>query len=109
NLLLTYTAPHLKGNLTGKFWEYAAAGRPLLALVNGCPDEELEEWTAGLAAGQVFYAREGPEPIARWLEERYREWVGGNFGMNERHSIPIDGLTWKQQARKIWMKPQAMG
>ena len=43
NLLLTWSGPHSGGVLTGKLSEYLAAGRPVLCLVNGGRDEELEE------------------------------------------------------------------
>ncbi|MCB0579686.1 MAG: hypothetical protein KDD10_10310 [Phaeodactylibacter sp.] len=56
NLLLSWSLPGGGGILTGKVYEYLAAGRPVLAIVNGEQDEEL----AGLLAGHyLFHTSQG--------------------------------------------------
>lgn len=47
NLLLSWSLPGGGGILTSKVYEYLAAGRPILAIVNGDGDEELEELLSG--------------------------------------------------------------
>ncbi|MCO6492218.1 MAG: methyltransferase domain-containing protein [Phaeodactylibacter sp.] len=47
NLLLSWTLPGGGGILTAKVYEYLAAGRPVLAIVNGERDEELAALLAG--------------------------------------------------------------
>ena len=42
NLLLTWTTPDVWGFIHGKFNEYVAAGRPILCLIEGDRDPELE-------------------------------------------------------------------
>jgi len=43
NLLLSWSLPDGGGILTSKVYEYLAAGKPILAIVNGEKDEELEK------------------------------------------------------------------
>lgn len=43
NLLLTYTSDDLKGNLTGKVYEYIASNRPIITIINGPFDNEMEK------------------------------------------------------------------
>lgn len=71
-LLLNWSAPGYYGVLTAKLWDYIATGRPILALVNGPDDPELEGIIEGAAAGAVF----GQEKrgLVDWLRKAYLEW-----------------------------------
>lgn len=55
NLLLTSALPKLKGILTGKLYEYLAARRPIIALINGVQDLEFEEIMQHTEGGIVVY------------------------------------------------------
>jgi len=72
-LLLNWSAPGYYGVLTAKLWDYLATGRPVLALVNGPGDEELEDIILGAAAGAVFKTKEQGK-LKTWLASAYREW-----------------------------------
>lgn len=76
NLLLTYASPELKGNATGKLYEYLAAQRPVLLLINGCQDEELEEIFEETNAGLVAYnALKDKRLVEAFLMDKYLEWL----------------------------------
>lgn len=81
-LLLTWSAPGYYGVLTAKLYDYLATGRPVLALVNGPGDRELEGIIRGAAAGAVVGEKEQGE-MGEWLRRRYVEWSEG------------DSLTWR--------------
>jgi hypothetical protein len=69
NLLLTWVGPHSGGVLTGKLSEYLAAGRPVLCLVSGGRDEELESMADGLPGFSVFDSLDGQAIKAEILDE----------------------------------------
>lgn len=73
-LLLNWSAPGYYGVLTAKLWDYLAAGRPVLALVNGPGDEELKSIIEGAAAGAVF-ASEEQRALEKWIGEKYAYWL----------------------------------
>lgn len=75
NLLLTYSTPELKGNMTGKVYEYLGSGRPLIILVNGDYDAEIDKLTeTGIVS--VFYTGQGEE-LRRKLMEMITGWRHG--------------------------------
>ena len=61
NLLLTSSHPEYQGILTGKFFEYIAAGRPILCIINGCRDQSVERLFDKYHLGMVVYLDE-PNP-----------------------------------------------
>ncbi|PHI20689.1 hypothetical protein CEQ90_06460 [Lewinellaceae bacterium SD302] len=73
NLLLTWSAPNYHGVLTAKLFDYLAAGRPIMAIVNGPDDPELRRIIEGSGAGRVF-CRGQEHELADWLQELYFSW-----------------------------------
>lgn len=75
NLLLTYSTNRLTGNLSSKLFEYLAARRPILVLLNGPTDEELQSiinrTQAGIVAG---YSPSDISKIKSFLLEKFNEW-----------------------------------
>ena len=55
NLLLTSATPESTGQITGKFYEYLAAKNPIIVLIDGVQDVEIESLTHNLNAGCVVY------------------------------------------------------
>ncbi|MEM6398079.1 MAG: hypothetical protein AAF741_17140 [Bacteroidota bacterium] len=55
NLLLSWSTETYRGVLTAKLYDYLAAGRPILALVNGPDDPELKAIIEGSESGKVFF------------------------------------------------------
>jgi glycosyltransferase involved in cell wall biosynthesis len=78
NLLLSWSGPHFQGILTGKLYEYLAAQRPILALVQGGYDAELAGIVQSVGAGFAFFT-EAPDPagLRRFVLERYAAWQRG--------------------------------
>jgi glycosyltransferase involved in cell wall biosynthesis len=78
NLLLSWSGPHFQGILTGKLYEYLAAQRPILALVQGGCDAELAGILQSVGASFAFFT-ESPDwaGLRRFILERYAAWQRG--------------------------------
>lgn len=93
NVLLSWATPDMQGILTGKLYEYLAARKPILALVEGAKDPELEQILEQTQSGRVFYDDGLPE-LEIFILTAYRDWqkTGGKMLLN-----PLDKLqsfTW---------------
>lgn len=76
NLLLSWCDDDHCGILTSKFFEYLEAGQPILGIVNGNPDPELEDWFNRSHAGELAYAHEGClRSVRQFILEKYRMWI----------------------------------
>ncbi len=74
NLLLTWSAPNYYGVLTAKLYDYLAAGRPILALINGPDDPELSQLFRSSQAGFVQHSQQPEEQLYQWLHTQYHSW-----------------------------------
>lgn len=72
-LLLSWSGKDNKGILTGKLFEYLAANNPVIAIINGERDEELEDIVGKFNAGKVFYNRDS-ENLASEILFYYNSW-----------------------------------
>ncbi len=68
-LLTTEPQRHEAGHVTGKLYEYLAAGRPVLAL--GDPSGDAAALLRETGGGRTF-ARDDAGGVARWLAEAYQ-------------------------------------
>lgn len=76
NLLLSWSSDKMKGILTGKLFEYIASGSPILALVNGIQDPELEDIITGQGFGKVFYHNESElTALENHIFNLYQQWL----------------------------------
>lgn len=102
NLLLTYNSPELQGNLTGKIYEYFAARRPIVALVKGVKEPELEKIFTALNAGVVVYHDEtGKDKLKNYIVDQYRIWETTGVLPDQ---IEISGLSrfhWPQMVDRL--------
>lgn len=55
NLLLTWSTKTQKGILTGKLFEYLRASKPIICIINGVEDEEIEYMFRNINCGFVVY------------------------------------------------------
>ncbi len=78
NLLLTWAKENEKGILTGKFYEYLASGNPILTLINGVKDEEIENIMDKLRVGHVIYNEEY-ERLLKILRSLFYQWKNNGF------------------------------
>ena len=99
NVLLTYSSDSLTGNLTGKVFEYMAAGRSILVLVSGPEDKELNDIIEP-HFGMVAYPDERRK-VKSFLKAEYEAWSKGN---HEDTSDLVDRLQpyiWSNMIRKF--------
>ena len=90
NLLLSFAIPEVTGGLTGKLYEYFAAKRPILLIINGSQDEEFEEIFEELDAGIVTYHQnpKDEQVLEQFLRKYYQEWLStGNVKASIREEI----------------------
>ena len=73
NILLTYSSNELKGNVTGKIYEYMAAGRPMVLCINGPKDTELEMAVEDYPAFVAY--NEDEKALAEYLRGYYDKWM----------------------------------
>ena len=112
NLLLSWSAEYYQGILTAKLYDYLAAGRPILALINGPEDPELRNIIEDSESGRVFWSKDQPERrelrgqnsssglgpaevhkntnLKNWLLGQYQNWRAQN-----------GGLRWQAKAEKL--------
>lgn len=94
NLLFSWSHPKSRGVLTGKVYEYLAARRPVLALVKGEADKELE------ALIREFHGRGSQichtsDCASGFLEQVYRLYAGGE---------QLDLLGEEEKLRDLYFK-----
>ncbi len=75
NLLLTWSGPNYHGVLTAKLYDYLAAGRPILALINGPADPELQQLFQDSQAGFIHHHHRATEELYQWLAGLYQTWL----------------------------------
>lgn len=110
NLLLSWTTPHTTGILTGKLYDYLAAGVPILALINGVADPELESLVASSGAGCVAYPHQ-ISAIAAFLRKHYAAWQQGQTYPGAPLAT-LQALAWpslmRQYAAALGLPPLAV-
>jgi hypothetical protein len=100
NLLLTYSSSELTGNITGKIFEYFNARRPMLVLINGPRDEEIENLVAP-ELGQVVY-NEHYNIVREFILSKYIEWEKGNTqNAIIDYSEALQPFTWDNMTKKF--------
>lgn len=100
NILLSWSGPYTTGVLTGKLFEYLAAGKPILCVVNGIQDTEIETLFRETNAGKVFYTTQ-EYLIREWVLDLYHSWVETGqvpFIMNKE---AIEKLDWEMTTQSI--------
>ena len=102
NLLLTISSDQLQGVLTGKMIEYFASGSPVLGIVVGQNDPELQSILHELEIGECFSEMaDDVEAIKAFILHEYRLWK--STGMN-RKPVNMDVLRNKYSTDAV-MKP----
>ncbi|MEM7573311.1 MAG: hypothetical protein AAF433_10440 [Bacteroidota bacterium] len=94
NLLLSWSAEHYQGILTAKLYDYLAAGRPILALINGPEDPELRAIIEESRSGRVFWSddeeRSPKTALSSWFLKQFQAWQAKQ-----------GRLPWKAEADKL--------
>ncbi len=95
NVLLTYTSKELKGNITGKFYEYLSSTNPILLMINGPRDIEFENIMNDLNAGMVTYNNE-KEQLKSFVLSAYQEWKSTGDVASTINLEKIENYKWDQ-------------
>src|SRR5690606_23180631 len=102
NVLLSWASEDVSGILTGKLFEYLSSGTPIVAIVNGIFDPELDELIVQSGRGNLFYPSDlGHQRLKSFLWDEYQQWQANvttpvaMYGI-ERKSIP-GIVTWQDE------------
>lgn len=99
NLLLSWNSPGLQGILSAKVFEYLQAKRPILAIVNGSTDLELENLINTYSPGSlVVYPDQSLHALTRFLQKEYQDWQQGK---KNYLSLP-DAPSWENEIKKVF-------
>lgn len=70
NVLFSWSDPNQSsGILTTKLFEYLAAGRPILAIIDGRKDEEIEKWVEKYGKGTCISDQQEDASIDLWIQK----------------------------------------
>jgi len=103
NILLSWSGPFTTGVLTGKLYEYLAAGKPILCLVNGMKDTEMELLFDQIHAGKVFYNFQS-DLIKCWILDYYTMWEQTGQVIFEMNKLALKDFEWERTTRVITEK-----
>jgi len=103
NILLSWSGPFTTGVLTGKLYEYLAAGKPILCIVNGMKDAEMESLFEQIHAGKVFYTTQS-DLIKNWILEYYTKWEQTGQVIFEMNKMALKDFEWERTTRAITEK-----
>lgn len=95
-ILLLFTHTTERGVLTGKVFDYLAAGRPILAV----PDDQGDVTTLLRRTG-AGVTLSTPETIADQLVAWYREWKTGHSPTSRRQETEIARYSRREQAKQL--------
>jgi hypothetical protein len=104
NILLTSASIESQGVITGKFYEYVAAQRPILVSINGVDDMELSSIIMKKNLGIVTNSSDTNQvkSIENWIEVKYLEYKKnskmGNLTVN------LDEFLWENQVKQLEKK-----
>ena len=104
NLLLTWNSDQVKGILTGKLFEYVGARNPILALVKGSHDRDLDLIFSRFRCGEVVYSSDPDreEMIDNFIVSKYEAWLSGQYAAHYNPREPVVLQSWELQADKFW-------
>lgn len=111
NVLLTTASREHQGLLTGKLFEYFEAGNPILCLIQGEKDTEIEGMFSSLNAGIVVYDDANAiNNLKEFILLRYKDWKQTGAIQRTLHSeMLIKEYSWQHQANKLLEAIHASG
>jgi hypothetical protein len=101
NLLLTWTTPDVTGFIHGKYNEYLAARNPVLCIVEGKPDLELEELYRPLTNSLIITNEVSNEArLKEYIMTLYRQWKSGS-DPNLMHTEWLKPYAWARVGQPL--------
>lgn len=103
NLLLSWSATDYGGIMTAKLGDYLAAGRPIICLLNGPQDPELEQLVAQTGSGYVYPSTEAESTsrLHSFLLDAYRTWQFSGALPWRSNSQMLQQYTWQNQVGNL--------
>ena len=99
-LLVTWAGEEHTGILTGKLFEYLATENPILAVINGEKDPEIETIFDDLNAGNVFY--EGDRnTIEEFILMYYTQWLNTGKTSHSPCRERFDKHSWNSREKQL--------
>ena len=102
NVLLTWSTPEQKGILTGKYYEYLMARRPIINIINGVRDIEVEKLFDETSAGHVYYNHSDCGRVSNSLLNYYLEWKSNGVLKSDVSDETVESNLWKYRMQKFW-------
>jgi hypothetical protein len=101
NLLLTWATKDHTGVLTGKFYEYLACDKPILAIINGNKDIELNNIFEKTQCGKAVATQEimSENEVLAFIYDNYILWKNGKFYPTYKHNL--NSMRWEDQIEKL--------
>ena len=96
-LLIIESFPRDEGMITGKLYEYLAAGHPVLGI--GPPGGDASTLLQQTDAGQLF-DRDDAEGIAQFIEAQYAAWSEGNPASGAKPEV-VHQYSRRAQAERL--------
>lgn len=100
NLLLSWSTKSQKGLLTGKFYEYLNAKKPVIVIISGEHDEEFENIVADTRIGSVFY-HEDIEKLSNYFENLYVNWKLDPKQNAFKNEVNADNYKWEYNIHNL--------
>jgi len=98
NLWLSWSLGPDQGILTAKLYEYLAARRPILGLVNGTKDEEIDALFGRLRHCLLQYELHAdPDLLDTFLAEHYLRWTKGLPPPESIDAAGLAAFSWEQR------------
>jgi len=102
NLLMTSAAPGYTGILTGKIYEYLGAGNPVLCLISGIKDEEIEQFFDENQLGTIQYIADNDlSNLKNWICKNYEQWIQSQTVTPINTESIKNTLSWSNQFKQL--------
>lgn len=83
-IMITWSNKEEKGIISGKFYEYLSSGRPIICIVRGIRDPEIDKIFKMTNAGIVVYTnnRRSEKDLEKYLLAGYKKYMKKNYKNN---------------------------
>jgi hypothetical protein len=102
NLLLSWNSPELMGIVTSKLFEYLQAQKPILALVNGSAEPELEKLLQTYAQHSLILHQpcmESSHALEQFLLLLYQNWKQNQQSV----ASAAKSMSWETEMAKVFL------
>lgn len=102
NIQLTFAHPEVTGAITGKVMEYVASKRPILCIINGSEDKEIETFFDRVNGSKVVYNREQDvEVVKNYVLTYYNEFLKNQLEVFELDQPLIEQMSWSNISKRF--------